>query len=196
MTIFYPPEHFKWTTDLADNWTTIRDESEQLHEAQLTRWHEHELYSGEWDIFGLRAFGENMEENCKLCPVTTDLVTRIPGMTSAGFSILGPDTHIRPHVGYTRDVLRFHLGLSIPDVCVKEGTLKVWSSRNEDGKFWLTEHETFHLFEGSMLVFDDTKVHEAWNHSDETRTILLVDFARPDDLPDDLPDQVQMETTH
>jgi len=171
---FFPPEHFKWTTDLADNWTTIRDEFEQLHEAQLTRWHELEIYSGEWDVFGLRAFGENMEENCTLCPVTTDLVTRIPGMTTAAFSILGPDTHIKPHVGYTGDVLRYHLGLIVPDDC----GLRV-------------ENETRQWTEGSAMVFDDTKEHEAWNHSNETRTILLVDFARPDDLPD----QVQMEAT-
>jgi beta-hydroxylase len=31
---------------------------------------------------------------------------------------------------------------------------------------------------GKAFVFDDTEVHEAWNNSNETRYILLIDFKK------------------
>ena len=39
------------------------------------------------------------------------------GVTTAGFSRLAPGTHIKPHVGYTSEVLRCHLGLIVPPDC-------------------------------------------------------------------------------
>ena len=33
--------------------------------------------------------------------------------------------------------------------------------------------------EGETLVFDDTYQHEVWNDTNETRVVLLVQFARP-----------------
>jgi beta-hydroxylase len=34
--------------------------------------------------------------------------------------------------------------------------------------------------EGECLIFDDTIEHEAWNHSNQSRIVLLLDFLRPD----------------
>ncbi|MEV0326943.1 aspartyl/asparaginyl beta-hydroxylase domain-containing protein [Micromonospora echinospora] len=74
-------------------------------------------------------------------------------------------------------VYRAHLGLVIPegDCALRVG------------------NQTRHWHEGSTLVFDDTVEHEAWNRTNETRTVLLFDFLRPGqsmDQLDDLPPEV------
>lgn len=89
--------------------------------------------------------------------------TYLPGMTTAGFSSLVAGTHIKPHIGYSKAVLRCHLGLIVPDGCVlRVGT----QTRN-----WQS---------GKCLIFDDTVEHEAWNNSDKTRIALLIDFKKPE----------------
>eukprot|EP00028_Trichosphaerium_sp_Am-I-7-wt_P004465 CAMPEP_0168534258 /NCGR_PEP_ID=MMETSP0405-20121227/17756_1 /TAXON_ID=498012 /ORGANISM="Trichosphaerium sp, Strain Am-I-7 wt" /LENGTH=153 /DNA_ID=CAMNT_0008560857 /DNA_START=218 /DNA_END=679 /DNA_ORIENTATION=+ len=78
------------------------------------------------------------------------------------FSVLAPKSHIKPHVGYyqySEKILRAHLGVVVPDGCA----LKV----NQEIQGWE---------EGKCMVFDDTFTHEAWNKSDKTRAVLMVDF--------------------
>jgi ornithine lipid ester-linked acyl 2-hydroxylase len=103
-----------------------------------------------------------IDKNCRLCPETTKLVETIPGLVTAGFSALAPGTHIAPHTGYPEGVLRCHLGLVIPEDCA----IRV----RDNTRSWQ---------EGKYLVFDDTWEHEAWNKSDRTRVILLLDFKAP-----------------
>ena len=82
-------------------------------------------------------------------------------MTTAGFSFLAPGTVIRPHIGYSGEVLRCHLGLIVPEGCA----LRVGAeTRNWDA--------------GKRLVFDDTVEHEAWNSGAEGRAVLLIYFRR------------------
>ena len=85
-------------------------------------------------------------------------------MTTAFFSILEPHTALIPHRGPYKGVLRYHLGLIIPqpdDLC----GIKV------DGT-------VYHWQVGKSLIFDDTHTHEAWNNSDEKRVVLFIDFKR------------------
>jgi len=37
--------------------------------------------------------------------------------------------------------------------------------------------------EGCVISFDDSKVHRAFNYSDEDRIVLIIDLARPLGLP-------------
>ena len=81
---------------------------------------------------------------------------------SADFSFLPAKTQIKPHVGFTKMVLRAHLGLIIPEGCgIRVG------------------NETRSWKEGKMLVFDDSFEHEAWNNSDQDRFVLMLDIANP-----------------
>lgn len=71
----------------------------------------------DWTIFGLMQQGQLMHENCKRCPKTVALLSKIPGIRVAGFSRLQPHSEIQPHTGFTGRVygsLAFHLGLIIP----------------------------------------------------------------------------------
>jgi ornithine lipid ester-linked acyl 2-hydroxylase len=159
--MFYENLDFQFTNLLQSNWLVIKEELTRLQESNFISWHEKFLYNQGWNVFGLYAFEKKIEDNCRLCPQTTQLVESIPGITTAGFSSLAPGTHIHPHVGYTTTVLRCHLGLIVPeDSAIRVGNqTKSWQS-------------------GKCLIFDDTVEHEAWNHSQLPRILLLIDFKK------------------
>ena len=68
-----------------------------------------------WKTFFLYGYGFRSEANCARCPETAALCSRIPGMKTAFFSILAPGKHLPPHRGPYKGVLRYHLGLLIPE---------------------------------------------------------------------------------
>jgi aspartyl/asparaginyl beta-hydroxylase (cupin superfamily) len=73
------------------------------------------------------------------------------------------NTHISPHRGPTNLRLRCHLAIKVPtgDCAIRVG------------------EQTRHWREGTCLVFDDHLEHEAWNHTDEDRIVLIVDLWHP-----------------
>ncbi len=118
-----------------------------------------------WKTFFFRGYGAQHDKNIARCPETNRLLTAIPGLTTAFFSILRPKKRLPRHRGPFKGVLRYHLALKVPaapETCgIKVGT---------DVARWE---------EGKSLIFDDTHLHEAWNDSDEIRVVLFVDFVRP-----------------
>ncbi len=86
-------------------------------------------------------------------------------MKTAFFSILAPKKHIPAHKGPYNGVLRYHLGLIVPE------PKEMCRIRIED--------TITHWDEGDSIVFDDTFEHEVWNDTDGFRAVLFVDFVRP-----------------
>ena len=126
-------------------------------------WPEKGIYTGTWKVFGLYGIdGQPIPENIARCPLTANAVKEVPKMRTAGFSMLAPGCHIKPHTGYTDDVLRCHLGLIVPD---GDCRLRVGD-------------ETYTWSVGRAFVFNDRVLHEAWNYTDSPRYVLLVDFER------------------
>jgi beta-hydroxylase len=157
---FYDQRDFPFTRVLQRSWPRILAELQALRSGDFIAWPEKYLYEGKgWDTFGLFALGVPIARNCALCPETAAALGQIPGLVSAGFSSLAPGTHIQPHTGYPDGLLRCHLGLIVPEQC----GLRV----ADEVRQWR---------EGDCLVFDDTAEHEAWNRSDRTRVVLLLDF--------------------
>jgi ornithine lipid ester-linked acyl 2-hydroxylase len=115
-----------------------------------------------WKVFTFRFFGIHHPLNCRVCPFTASLLSKIPDLVSADFSYLPAKTKIKPHIGFTRMVLRVHLGLIIPNKC----GIRVGNENRE----WK---------EGELLIFDDSFEHEAWNNSNNDRFILMLDIANP-----------------
>ena len=68
-----------------------------------------------WKTYFFYGYGFRSDANCARCPETTRLVETIPGMTTAMFSILAPGKRIPPHDGPYKGVLRYHLGLLVPE---------------------------------------------------------------------------------
>ena len=147
---------------LEANWKPILSELEALIPRQpFVQWPERQIYEGTWEVFGLYGIdGKRIEENAEKCPNTTAIVEAIPGMRTAGFSMLAPGCRISPHNGYTDEVLRCHLGLIIPngDCCLR------------------VEETCYNWQVGKAFVFDDRLLHEAWNLTEHPRYVLLVDF--------------------
>lgn len=115
-----------------------------------------------WKVFTFKFFGIKHPLNCSLCPKTYNILSQIPELISADFSYLPANTKINPHKGFTKMVLRAHLGLIIPSNCgIRVG------------------NETHTWTKGKMLIFDDSFDHEAWNDSNEDRFVLMLDIANP-----------------
>jgi ornithine lipid ester-linked acyl 2-hydroxylase len=169
----YDPRAFPWTETLRARWSEIREELSSILErreaipplADLSPDHRRIAPPGKWKSFFLQGYGYRVEENIRRCPVTAAAIADIPGLNSAFFSILDPDTHIPRHRGVTKAILTAHLGLIVPvgrDSC----------------RMQLAD-QTLHWEEGQTLIFDDTFHHEVWNDSDELRAVLLIQFRRP-----------------
>ena len=162
MTGFLDPADFPFVEILEGGARAVREELDRLLTSDLfLPWPEKMLYDEGWDVFGFYWFGDKLSKNCAMCPRTVEIVEQVPNLVTAGFSRLGPSTHIRPHVGYTDKVLRCHLGLIVPLVC----ELRVGD-------------ETRRWEENRCLIFDDTLEHEAWNRSERSRIVLLLDFLK------------------
>lgn len=122
-----------------------------------------------WNAFFFYRHGERREDNCLRCPVTTAALDSLPIVRirehapEVLFSVLTPGAHILPHRGVTNTRLVTHLPLIVPEHCALRvgGIDHVWQ-------------------EGRCVVFDDTYEHEAWNRSDKTRVVLILDTWHPD----------------
>lgn len=125
-------------------------------------WPERHLYGQGWNAFGFRFLGHRLEENIRRCPRTAAALEAIPGLISAGFSVLHPGTWIKPHVGYSHSLYIGHLGLIVPEGCaIRVG------------------RETRGWTPGRFLAFNDMVEHEAWNRGRSRRVVLLIEFLRP-----------------
>ena len=172
-------EQFKCINVLKKNINIIRDEMKAIK--NWRQWPEIELYNHDkmWTVFPfLHTFpATNPEKSnwikifCDKCPKTVKLLKTIPGIRTALLSRMGPNMVINPHQGWaelSNYVLRFHLALEIPG--------------NKCCGVWVRGEKRFHV-EGEIICFDDSKIHKAFNLSDQDRTVLIFDIIRPDTIP-------------
>lgn len=169
----YDPAAFPWVADLEREWPLIRAELDRV----LQRRDELPSFQSiatdvaaisqdrHWKTFLLCAYGVVSDANTRACPQTWRLVQAIPGLKTAMFSIFEPGKHLPPHRGPYNGVLRLHLGLIVPGP--------------EEAIGIRIAGKVYRWREGKALVFDDAYEHEAWNHTDATRVVLFVDFAKP-----------------
>ncbi|KAI9130689.1 aspartyl/asparaginyl beta-hydroxylase domain-containing protein [Acaryochloris sp. CCMEE 5410] len=180
---FFDPDQFAWVKTFEDNWQVIRKELDEIlkYRDDLPNFQDispdqYNITNDQrWKTFFFYAYGVTAEQNCRLCPETAKLLSSIPGVKTAFFSILLPQKQIPPHRGPFNGVLRYHLGLIIPEAASDCG-IRV----GEDVRHWQ---------EGKSLVFDDSFEHEAWNNTDEVRVVLFVDIVRPLKFPASLLNQ-------
>ncbi len=160
---------FVWTENFRKNWMDIRKEYLKYAEMfqipfhnKLNKYVASCDINSKWKTLYLRAFGINTKIS-KYFPLTMSLINSCP-CTLAYFSILEPGAKLEPHIGIYKGVIRYHLGLLIPDEWQK-CFLKV------DGK-------TLHWQNGADLMFDDMYLHHAENNTSQARIILFLDIKR------------------
>lgn len=164
---------FPWIAAFEAQWQDIREEAaaalQDLNSipplASISPDHRRIAPAGRWRSYFLMGYGYRIEENCAACPKTAAIVSSIPNINTAFFSILVPGTHIPPHTGASKALLTCHLGIQVPETFE--------NCRMRVDEQWV------HWREGKALVFDDVFQHEVHNNTDETRIVLLVQFRRP-----------------
>jgi aspartate beta-hydroxylase len=122
-----------------------------------------------WDAFFFHRHGERFDAHLRDCPRTAAALDAVPltridaHAPEVLFSVLAAQTHIKPHHGVTNTRVVTHLPLLIP-----EGDCKLVVGGIEHS--WQA---------GRCITFDDTFLHEAWNRSDQTRVVLILDTWNP-----------------
>jgi aspartyl/asparaginyl beta-hydroxylase (cupin superfamily) len=183
-TPFYAPERFEWYRILEAATGSIRAELQQvLHDQdeltpflQVANKAEEDEYLGgdregrAWDAFFFYRHGQSFPDNLARCPQTAAALAQVPLTQVAGhapevlFSVLAPNTHIKPHHGVTNTRVVTHLPLIIP-----QGDCKLVVGGVEHA--WQ---------QGRCITFDDTFLHEAWNRTAEQRVVMILDTWNPD----------------
>jgi aspartate beta-hydroxylase len=169
--------YFPCVNRFAGAWREIRAEADRLADRihAVPRFHDimqeqadvSAADGRDWRLFILKAYGIESPEHMAACPRLARIVAGTPGVLSSSISFMAPGKHIPAHRGPFRGVLRFYLGLSVPQRA--DGSpavvLKI------DGR----EHR---VGDGEWLIWDDTYTHEVVNESDRWRSVLLLDLWR------------------
>lgn len=173
----YDNSVFPWVSKIESQWLNIRAELDSImkYREELPSFQDIMTdvkpisQDDNWKTFFLAGYGKLSERNCKRCPETARIIKKIPGMKTAFFSILSPDKHIPAHKGPYNGVLRYHLGLIVP-----EPRQRCRIRIDDQITYWE---------EGKSIIFDDTYEHEVWNETTGFRVVLFVDFVRPIKFP-------------
>ncbi len=161
---------------LEDNWEIIREEALELHRngyfdqttnADNQSYYDvgfRTFYKYGWSKFYLKWYGTIHNSAARLCPKTTEIVSGIPSINGAMYTVLPPGSKLTRHLDPIACSLRYHLGLSTPnhqDCFISiDGNIKSWR-------------------DGEAFMFDETYLHHARNDSDQLRIILMCDIERP-----------------
>lgn len=179
---YFDRSHFPWLDELESHVDNVRAELEGIlrEPADVVRPYV-QLEAGgpenkwsaldgslDWTACFLWEYGTPNLPVIERCPKTAEVLARLPLLQipgrgpSAFFSIMRPRSHIPPHTGVTNTRAIIHLALEIPENC----RFRVGGETRE----WVA---------GKAFAFDDTIEHEAWNNSDQRRSVLIVDAWNP-----------------
>ena len=156
---------------LDDNWETIRDEALQMAEMRRIKAADshndigfNSFFKYGWKRFYLKWYDARHPSAEELCPKTVAILKTLPKVKAAMFAELPPGGQLNPHRDTFAGSLRYHLGLATP---------------NDDRCHIIVDGESYSWRDGESVVFDETYVHEAYNHTDQNRIILFCDVERP-----------------
>lgn len=121
------------------------------------------VLSGRWATYDLIAMGHRDGKRAHACPVTLEVVSKLPVVDMVTFSSLSPGTHLRPHYGPTNIKLRHQLCLESAE-----------GARIRVGDEWRGWRQ------GECNVIDDSFDHEVVHAGDSRRVVMLVDCWHPD----------------
>jgi aspartate beta-hydroxylase len=179
---YFSRQHFPWLAELEAATPAIRAELQALLAAGDAGFAPYVAYppgapvnqwaglnhNDAWAAQFLIRDGVNNDVIRARCPQTAAVLDRLPLFDLEGrgpvafFSLLKPGAHIPPHTGATNIRTIIHLPLIVPPGCE-----------------FRVGNETRPWVEGAAFAFDDTIEHEAWNHSDALRAVLIIDTWNP-----------------
>lgn len=156
---------------LQDEWQMIRAEGIKLQEMQKIAASDqyndagfNSFFKTGWKRFYLKWYDDNHPSAMALCPKTTALLRSIPSVKAAMFASLPDGSRLPRHRDPYAGSLRYHLGLVTP---------------NDDRCFIDVDGQSYSWRDGQAVMFDETYIHYAENHSGTDRLILFCDIERP-----------------
>ncbi len=161
--------------NIDENWIKILERNHQVIKTELENYiHEkgyerfknfYSDYSNNngWLTIPLVFFTIQNTELLDCFPETKKILKSVPELITAEFSILKANTVIQAHEGYSKEIMRTHIGLKIPN-----GNLALKCMGEE--KQWQ---------EGKTFSFNDGYTHEAWNKTEHERWVLMMDTPIP-----------------
>jgi ornithine lipid ester-linked acyl 2-hydroxylase len=166
---FIENENFAWANDFKNHYNDILTELKSyLKENELEGYFNTSMVSKpkSWKTISLKNWGIQLFKNQKKFPITTSIISKYPEILSFSFNLLEAKSSILPHCGDTNGIYRCHFGLEIPESLPNCGfrvrdELRSWEN-------------------GQWLIFMDAYHHEAFNHTDKSRYILVIDVLRPE----------------
>jgi len=162
--------------ELEDNWQVIRQEAvelmaeggfDQITDKESASYYDigfRTFYKYGWTKFYVNWYGYTHESAKRTCPKTVELLSRIPQVNGAMFSVLPPGGQLTRHLDPVACSLRYHLGLETP---------------NDDKCYISVDDQQYSWRDGEPLLFDVTYLHFAHNDADKPRLILMCDIERP-----------------
>ena len=168
---FYTYEEFEWAKKLKEAFPIMFEELQPLmndkEQALKTYFRDASQNKiGAWKTTGLKFWSRDHRKNLEKYPQTTAILNSIPNLVGATFNLLEPGGHILPHHGETNANIRCQIPFKVPSPLPECG-FKVGDESNS----WEV---------GIPLLFTDAHRHTAWNHSEGTRYIMIVDVIRED----------------
>ena len=162
--------------ELEENWQMIRQEAlelmadggfDQITNKESASYYDigfRTFYKYGWTKFYVNWYGYTHQSAIRTCPKTVELLSRIPQVNGAMFSVLPPGGKLTRHLDPVACSLRYHLGLDTPN----------------DNKCYISvDDQTYSWRDGKPLLFDVTYLHFAHNDADKPRLILMCDIERP-----------------
>lgn len=167
-------EHLPELEILQKNWLKIRDEYYQIVENKTKPikgeqfFEEDIIHNDKWTRYYIKWYSDISNQTKKETPFTSNLIEQCPNIQLAMFSVLKPNSNIKPHRGPYRGSLRLHLALDTP---------------KDDKCFIMVDGKKYRWNNGDFFIMDDTYIHEVVNNSKKDRVVLFLDISRPVKYP-------------
>lgn len=167
---------FSELKEIEDNWETIRLEAltlmaeggfDQITDKDSASYYDigfRTFYKYGWTKFYLNWYGYTHQSALRSCPKTIEILSKIPQVNGAMFSVLPPSGLLTRHLDPVACSLRYHLGLDTP---------------NDDKCYISVDDQKYSWRDGEPFLFDVTFLHFAHNDADKSRLILMCDIERP-----------------
>jgi len=169
-------QQFPELKELNESWEVIREEAmalmadggfDSISDPDSASYYDigfRTFYKYGWTKYYLNWYGYTHQSALQSCPKTVELLSKIPSVNGAMFSMLPPGGQLTRHLDPVACSLRYHLGLNTP---------------NEDACYISIDGQKYSWRDGEPLLFDVTFLHFAHNDADRPRLILMCDIERP-----------------
>jgi len=152
---------------LENNWEAIAKEFARVAPEETPTPSKALVKEGTWNTFPLRRSSKQIAENISQCPQTWAIAKQCPLLSGIEggvyFSIIYPDTHVRPHCGPSNVRYRYHLTIEAAE-----------NAKIRSGREWRSWESR------KCLILDDSFEHEVQHNGNKRRVVLIVDCWHPD----------------